>query len=140
VIAMICGVVSDFESRTLSLVRTVPEPGGPVNPAAVSVEAEPADVVTLQRRRRARISAHDEKSFFLDALSEHQWARDAAGLAQETLDGLIKPVIEVCEFYGTAPWQPSSREVDRYFAGPGNRAQSTMRYKVGRIDRYFAFL
>jgi integrase len=140
VIAVICGFVSDLESRTLSLVRTVPEPGVPVDLASVSVEAGLADVVTLQRRRQARISAHDEESFFLDTLSEYQWARDAAGLAQETLDGLIKPVIEVCEFYGTVPWQLSSREVDRYFAGPGKRAQSTMRYKIGKIDRYFAFL
>lgn len=99
-----------------------------------------ADVVTLQRRRQARISAFDEESSFLDTLSEYQWARDAAGLAQETLDGLIKPVIEVCEFYGTVPWQLSSREVDRYFAGPGKRAQSTMRYKIVKIDGYFAFL
>ncbi|GFH81498.1 hypothetical protein Sgou_61680 [Streptomyces gougerotii] len=67
-------------------------------------------------------------------------ARDVAGLAQETLDGLIKPVIEVCEFYGTVPWKLTSREVDRYFAGPGKRAQSTMRCKIGKIDRYFAFL
>ncbi|WTU52812.1 hypothetical protein OG953_41150 [Streptomyces sp. NBC_00057] len=67
-------------------------------------------------------------------------ARDAAGLAQETLDGLIKPVIEVCEFYGAVLWQLSSREVDRYFAGPGKRAQSTMRYKIGKIDGYFAVL
>ncbi|GAA0658894.1 hypothetical protein GCM10010193_07060 [Kitasatospora atroaurantiaca] len=52
-------------------------------------------------------------------------ARDAAGLAPTTLDGLIKPVIEVCEFYGTVPWQLSSREVDRYFAGVGKRAPST---------------
>lgn len=118
----------------------MPEPGSPVDPAAVSVEAGLADVVTLQRRRQARISAHDEESFFLDTLSEYQWARDAAGLAQETLDGLIKPVIEVCEFYGTVPWQLTSREVDRYFAGPGKRAQSTIRAKIGKIDRYFAFL
>lgn len=112
----------------------------PVDPAAVSVEAGLADVVTLRRRRQARISAHDEESFFLDTLSEYQWARDAAGLAQETLDGLIKPVIEVCEFYGTVPWRLSAREVDRYFAGPGKRAQSTMRFKIGKIDRYYAFL
>ncbi|MGW4373890.1 site-specific integrase [Streptomyces albidoflavus] len=111
-----------------------------MDPAAVSVEAGLADVVTLRRRRQARISAHDEESFFLDTLSEYQWARDAAGLAQETLDGLIKPVIEVCEFYGTVPWRLSAREVDRYFAGPGKRAQSTMRFKIGKIDRYYAFL
>lgn len=54
-----------------------------------------ADVVTLQRRRQARISVYDEESFFLDTLSEYQWARDAADLAPATLDGLIKPVVEV---------------------------------------------
>lgn len=32
-----------------------------------------ADVVTLQRRRQARISAFDEESSFLDTLSEYQW-------------------------------------------------------------------
>ncbi|MEU9945008.1 site-specific integrase [Streptomyces lavendulae] len=99
-----------------------------------------ADVVTLQRRRQARISVHDEESFFLDTLSEYQWARDAAGLAPATLDGLIKPVVEVCEFYGTVPWQLTSREVDRYFAGAGKRAQSTLRGKINKIDAYFAFL
>ncbi|WP_369227145.1 hypothetical protein AB5J52_42200 [Streptomyces sp. R39] len=69
----------------------------------MSVETGLADVVTLQRRRQARISVHDEESFFLDTLSEYKWARDAAGLAPTTMDGLIKPVIEVCEFYGTVP-------------------------------------
>lgn len=75
----------------------------PVDPTSVSVETGLADVVTLQRRRQARMSAYDEESFFLDALSEYQWARDAAGLASTTLDGLIKPVIEVCEYYARSP-------------------------------------
>jgi hypothetical protein len=44
-------------------------------PAAVSVETGLADVITLQRRRQARLSAHDEESFFVDTLSECQWAR-----------------------------------------------------------------
>lgn len=70
----------------------------------------------------------------------NQWARDAAGLAPTTLDGLIKPVVEICEFYGTVPWQLSSREVDRYFAGAGKRATSTLRGKINKIDAYFAFL
>ncbi|WP_197084686.1 actin-binding ADF family protein [Saccharothrix sp. ST-888] len=100
----------------------------------MSVESGLADVVTLQRRRQARISQQDEESFFLDTLSEYQWARDAAGLAPKTLDGLIKPVIEVCEFYGTVPWQLSSREVDRYFAGVGKRAQSTLRAKINNAQ------
>jgi integrase/recombinase XerC len=140
VTALICGFVSDSETRVLTLVRPGPEPTVPVDPAAVSVESGLADVVTLQRRRQARISAQDEESFFLDTLSEYQWARDATGLAPTTLDGLIKPVVEVCEFYGTVPWQLTSREVDRYFAGPGKRAPSTLRGKINKIDAYFAFL
>ncbi|CAL2056675.1 protein of unknown function [Streptomyces murinus] len=92
----------------------------PFDPAVVSVESGLVDVVTFQRRRQARISAQDEKRFFLDTSSEYQWARDAAGLAPKTLDGLIKPVVEVCEFYGTVPWQLSSREIDRYSPGWAN--------------------
>jgi integrase/recombinase XerC len=49
-------------------------------------------------------------------------------------------VVEVCEFYGTVPWKLSSREVDRYFAGAGKRAPSTLRAKINKIDGYFAFL
>ena len=79
--------MSDSESRVLTLVRPVQEPAVPVDPVAVSVESGLADVVTLQRRRQARISAQDEESFFLDTLSEYQWARDAAGLEPKTLTG-----------------------------------------------------
>ncbi|WP_405825970.1 tyrosine-type recombinase/integrase [Streptomyces sp. NBC_01390] len=104
------------------------------------VETGLADVVTLQRRRQARLPADDEESFFVDTLSEYQWARDAAGLAPTTLDALIKPVIEVCDFYGVAPWHLTPREVDKYFAGPGKRAHSTLRGKINKIDSYFAFL
>ncbi|MCX4571681.1 hypothetical protein OHB41_00290 [Streptomyces sp. NBC_01571] len=87
----------------------------------MSLETRLAEVVKLQRRRQAQISPHDKESFFLDTLSEYRWARDAAGPASTTLDGLIKPVIEVCEFYGAVPWQLTSRAVDRYLAGPGKR-------------------
>ncbi|WP_079191895.1 tyrosine-type recombinase/integrase [Streptomyces sp. CB00455] len=111
-----------------------------MDPAAVAVESGLADVVTLQRRRQARMSAVDEEGFFLDTLSEYQWARDTAGLAPSTLDGLVKPVIEVCEFYGVPPWRLTSREVDRYFSGTGKRAPSTLRAKLNKIDAYFAFL
>lgn len=133
---VICVFVSDTESRTLTLVpptATADEGPGPI-------ETGLADVVTLQRRRRARISVQDEESFFVDTLTEYQWARDAAGLAASTIDQLVKPVIEVCDFYGTVPWQLSPREVDKYFAGPGKRARSTMRQKCNHIDAYFAFL
>jgi hypothetical protein len=68
------------------------------------------------------MSTQDEESFFVDALTEYQWARDSAGLAPSTIDQLIKPVIEVCDFYGTVPWHLTPREVDKYFAGPGKRA------------------
>ncbi|MDQ0595892.1 hypothetical protein QF037_000237 [Streptomyces canus] len=71
-----CVFVADSESRGLTLVR--PDAAVPVDPAAVSVETGLADVITLQRRREARISAHDEEIFSLDTLSEYQWARDAA--------------------------------------------------------------
>ncbi|MFI6449118.1 tyrosine-type recombinase/integrase [Kitasatospora sp. NPDC050543] len=104
------------------------------------VESGLADVVTLQRRREARLSAEDEEGFFVDVLSEYQWARDAAGLAPSTIDKLVKPVIEVCSFYGTVPWRLTSREVDRYFAGQGKRARSTVRQKMNQIDGFYAFL
>lgn len=86
------------------------------------------------------MSAEDEESFFVDALTEYQWARDSAGLAPSTIDQLIKPVIEVCDFYGTVPWHLTPREVDKYFAGPGKRAHNTHRQKLNHIDAFFAFL
>ncbi|MDG9684379.1 hypothetical protein QC334_16885 [Streptomyces sp. DH18] len=52
---------------------------------------------------------------------------------------MLKPVVEVCEYYGTVSWQLSAREVDRYFAGPGKRVPSTLRGKINKIDAYFAF-
>jgi hypothetical protein len=97
-----------------------------------------ADVLTLQRRKAAEISDGDEESFFLDTVAEYQWARDAAGLAPATLDGLAKPVIEVCQHYGLAPWRLTPRQVDKYFAGAGKRAGSTVRRKMNQIDGYFA--
>jgi integrase/recombinase XerC len=123
----------------LSLVREAPA-ADLDSAAATSAESGLADVVTLQRRRQARLSAGDEQGFFVDTLSEYQWARDAAGLAPSTLDNLVKPVIEVCDHYGTVPWRLTQREVDKYFAGPGKRARSTQRAKIGGIDAYFAFL
>lgn len=99
--------MADSESRVLTLVRPG-EAGSPeADLAAVSVDTGLADVVTLQRRQRARVSVQDEESFFIDTLSEYQWARDSAGLATSTLDALIKPVIEICDYYGTVPWQPT---------------------------------
>jgi len=91
--------------------------------AAAVVEPGLADVVTLGRRRAARVSASDEESVFADTLTEYQWARDVAGLAPSTLDQLVKPVIEVCRHYGVTPWRLTSRQVDLYFAGPGKRGR-----------------
>ncbi|MFE1781364.1 tyrosine-type recombinase/integrase [Streptomyces sp. NPDC059506] len=129
--------MSDSETRILTLVPREEVPGGP-RPALI--ETGLANVVTLQRRREARLSAEDEEGFFVETLSEYQWARDAAGLAPTTLDKLVKPVIEICDFYGVAPWRLTPREVDRYFAGAGKRGHSTTRTKINRIDGYFAFL
>ncbi|MFJ9683728.1 hypothetical protein ACIRP2_37775 [Streptomyces sp. NPDC101194] len=86
------------------------------------------------------MSAQDEEGFFVDALTEYQWARDSAGLAPSTIDQLIKPVIEVCDFYGTVPWHLTPCEIDKYFAGPGKRAHNTHRQQLNHIDAFFAFL
>src|SRR6266851_3760493 len=133
--------VSDSRSRLLSVVR----PATPFGPAETPVgdpllEPGLADVVTLQRRKAAEVSDGDEGSFFLDTLAEYQWARDAAGLAATTLDRLTKPVLEICEHYGLAPWRLTPRQVDKYFAGVGKRGRSTVRQKMNLIDSYFAFL
>lgn len=137
---VMCRFVSDSESCVLAFVPPpAPESAEP-ELGSMPIETSLADVVTLQRRRQARLSAQDEESFFVDTLSEYQWARDAAGLAASTLDNLIKPVIEVCDYYGVVPWRLTAREVDRYFAGPGKRAHSTTRKKINSIDGFFAFL
>ncbi len=109
-------------------------------PAPAAREPGLADVVTLQRRRQAEAHLEDEEGFFLDTLAEYRWARDAAGLAPSTLDQLIKPVIELCDYYSLAPWRITPRHLDSYFAGPGKRARDTTRQKITRIDAYFAFL
>ena len=79
--------------------------------ADLGLEPGLADVATLERRKAAEISDGDEESFFLDTLAEYQWARDAAGLAATTLDRLTKPVLEICEHYGLAPWRLTPRQV-----------------------------
>ncbi|MEU0041005.1 site-specific integrase [Streptomyces sp. NPDC006333] len=99
-----------------------------------------ADVVALQRRHSAAVSDGDEQDFFVDTIAEYQWARDAAGLMPRTIDQMIKPIFEVCDYYGLAPWRLQPRHIDRYFAGPGKRGRSTNRTKMNRIDGYFAFL
>ena len=134
--------MSDSRSRLLSVVRQA-APVGQAEEAPVGgplLEPGLANAVTLQRRKAAEVSEGDEESFFLDTLAEYQWARDAAGLAATTLDRLTRPVLEICEHYGLAPWRLTPRQVDQYFAGPGKRARSTVRQKMNIIDSYFAFL
>jgi integrase/recombinase XerC len=131
--------VVDSRSRLLSLAQG-PVPDDESAGGGLSLEPGLADVVTLQRRKAAGISDGDEESFFLDTVAEYRWARDAAGLAPATLDGLTKPIIEVCQHYGLAPWRLTPRQVDKYFAGVGKRASAMVRRKMNQIDGYFAFL
>ena len=131
--------MADSGSHLLSLVQPLTADDDGQGEQAV-LEPGLADVVTLQRRKDAAVSDGDEESFFLDTIAEYQWARDAAGLAPATLDGLTKPVLEVCQHYGLPPWRLTPRHVDKYFAGAGKRARSTVRRKMTLIDSYFAFL
>ncbi|MFJ2752710.1 tyrosine-type recombinase/integrase [Streptomyces sp. NPDC087297] len=117
----------------------------PAGPAGLdSLGAGPdrglADVFTLQRQRSASAGPVEERDYFFDTLAEYQWARDAAGLMPQTIDQLIKPVIELCEFYDVVPWRLAPKHLDQYFAGAGKRARSTVRAKINKIDGYFAFL
>ncbi|MEU3778140.1 site-specific integrase [Streptomyces sp. NPDC032472] len=117
----------------------------PAGPAGLdSLGAGPdrglADVFTLQRQRSAFTGPVEERDYFFDTLAEYQWARDAAGLTPQTIDQLIKPVIELCEFYDVVPWRLVPKHLDQYFAGAGKRARSTVRAKINKIDGYFAFL
>ena len=57
-----------------------------------------------------------------------------------SIDQLVKPVIELCEHYDVVPWQLTPTALDRYFAGPGTRARSTVLAKISKMDAYFAFL
>ena len=131
--------MADSRTGVLSLVASAAarEAESPAEPA---LEPGLADVITLQRRKAAALSGGDEQSLFLDTVAEYQWARDTAGLAPATLDGLTKPIIEICGHYGVVPWQLTPRQVDSYFAGVGKRARSTVRRKLTLIDHYFAFL
>src|SRR6266511_1724700 len=136
--------MADSRSRALALVPATAEPNeaGVAAEVAAELVGEPglADVVTLQRRRAAEVSAGDEQSLFVDTLAEYQWARDVAGLAASTLDKLVQPIVEICQYYGVAPWRLTPRQVDRYFAGPGKRGRLTLRRKTNSIDGYFTFL
>ncbi|MEU8512917.1 hypothetical protein AB0C76_15195 [Kitasatospora sp. NPDC048722] len=61
-------------------------------------------------------------------------------VAPLTLERLVQPVVEICDFSGVVPWRLTAREIDRYFADPGKRAHATARTKMNGIDGYFAFL
>jgi integrase/recombinase XerC len=132
--------MADSRTRVLSLVRSATAPENDAPCVEPMIEQGLAEVVTLERRKAAALSAGDEESFFLDTIAEYQWARDTAGLAPTTLDGLTKPIIEVCRYYGLSPWRLTPRQVDKYFAGVGKRARATVRRKMTLIDSYFAFL
>jgi integrase len=135
--------VPDSGSRRFTLIAGSPDDGSEGDQAPTVeglVEPGLADVVTLQRQTREASSRDDERALFQDTLAEYCWARDVAGLSPLTLETLVQPVVEICTFYGTVPWLLSPRKLDRYFAGPGKRGHATVRSKVTRIDRYFAFL
>jgi integrase/recombinase XerC len=63
------------------------------------------------------------REFFADTVAEYQWARDAAGLASSTPDGLVQPVVELSEYFDLVPWELTPRHLDRYFAGPAGQAR-----------------
>ncbi|WP_251982802.1 hypothetical protein [Streptomyces violaceusniger] len=131
--------MADLRTRVLSLVPPLSEPSS-ADGELPGDEPGLSDVLSLQRRYAGGADREDEQLFFMDTLVEYQWARDVAGLASSTLDGLTKPVIEVCDHYGVVPWRLSPRHVDAYFAGVGKRQAPTVRSKLNRIDHFFAFL
>ncbi|WP_207843920.1 tyrosine-type recombinase/integrase [Williamsia soli] len=124
--------MADFRTRRAAAVAA--ESGG------TAADTGLADVETLQSRAVRTTNPEDEATFYLETLAEYSWARDVAGLAPSTLKSLIKPVIEVCEYYDCVPWRLTPREFDRYFSGPGRQHRATTRKKVVQVDNYFAFL
>lgn len=130
----------DSYTRRLSVVAVGDEPDVLVGDG-VAIEQGLADVVSLHRRSRATAKDPDEEErLFADTVAEYQWARDAAGLAPGTLEHLVQPILEVCDYFGVAAWRLTPQHLDRYFSGPGKRAPSTLRGKFNRIDHFFAFL
>lgn len=86
----ICVFVDECRTRRGTVEpRSAEEPGG----------AGPVEVFQLHRCRAER-GTLSERDYFFDTLAEYQWARDAAGLTPETVDKLVKPVIEICEYLG----------------------------------------
>lgn len=128
--------VADSRTPVLAVVSSC-EQESPVTPV---VDSGLADVVTLQRRWASARSDDDERAFFADTVAEYQWARDAAGLSATTLDRLVQPVLELCEYCDVVAWRLTPRQVDQFYSGPGKRAHDTIRSKIARVDNYFAFL
>ncbi|MEV0192851.1 hypothetical protein AB0I39_30510 [Kitasatospora purpeofusca] len=96
--------MEDSGSRHLALVgAAAASPAGPGLDEGELVEPGLADVVTLQRRAAAGVSADDEQAFFADTLAEYAWARDVAGLAPSTLQRPLRPVEELCSFTTWCP-------------------------------------
>ncbi|MFF8873362.1 hypothetical protein [Streptomyces massasporeus] len=128
--------MEESETRRLALLPT----RASQNDDPLSSGMPLVDVFTLHGRRSASSDPADERAFFLDVLAEYQWARDAAGLMPGTIDKLVKPVIELRDHYATVPWRIEPKHLDRYFAGVGKRARSTVRAKITNIDGFYAFL
>ncbi|MFD9595307.1 hypothetical protein ACFWA9_21500 [Kitasatospora sp. NPDC059973] len=104
--------MADSGSRWLTLVAP-PSRHADELPTTPLVDTGLADVVSIQRRAAAGASGEDAEAFFHDTLMEYVWARDVAGLAPTTLHNLVKPVIELCDFYDLYPWQITPRHLDR---------------------------
>ena len=132
--------MTDSDTRRFAVIHGGSSPSRNVD-AHLRVDHDLADVVALHRVRLGGSGGDDEEyRFFVDTVAEYQWARDAAGLARRTLDHLVSPLIEVCDFFGVVAWHLTPQQLDRYFSGPGKGAPSTVRSMVSRIDGYFAFL
>ncbi|KLN71582.1 integrase [Rhodococcus erythropolis] len=95
-----------------------------------------ADVESLQRLD----PDVDEREFYRNTLVEYGWARDVAGLTPSTLQQIMYPVIEVCDYFDCVPWRLTQKQFDQYFSGPGKRSHATVRKKTVQIDNYFRFL
>lgn len=125
--------VSDFATRRQ---RRIAADGA--SSAARVGSGELADVESLQRLASA--SGDDEHDFFRNTLVEYGWARDVAGLSPATLQRIMYPVIEICDYFDCVPWRLTQKQFDQYFAGPGKRSHATIRKKTVQIDNYYRFL
>ncbi|MBJ7352739.1 MAG: hypothetical protein JHD12_19555, partial [Rhodococcus sp.] len=125
--------MSDFATRRQQRIAA----DGASSAAGVG-SGELADVESLQRLASA--SGDDEHDFFRNTLVEYGWARDVAGLSPATLQRIMYPVIEICDYFDCVPWRLTQQQFDQYFAGPGKRSHATIRKKTVQIDNYYRFL